>query len=97
MMEINRNQWFLAGLVLVFLGLQFRLVDSFVLTPEVTQFLAKRTGHPVAAVNSSLQFFAPAVKPVIKKTVQAPEWLGWALLSLGGVLVLHSLGMRKPE
>ena len=37
MMDITRNQYFLAGLVLLFLGLQFRLVESFVLTPEFTQ------------------------------------------------------------
>ena len=96
-MEVNRNQWFLAGLVLVFLGIQFRMVDSFVLTPEVTQFLAKRTGHPVAAVNAGTQFFAPAARPLFKQTVRTPDWLGWALLSIGSVLVLHSLGMKKPD
>jgi hypothetical protein len=31
-----------------------------------------------------------------KKVVQPPEWLGWCLMSIGGVLVLHSLAMRKP-
>jgi len=96
-MEINRNQWFLFGLILVLLGVQFHLVNSFVLTPEVTQFLAKQSGHPVAAVNASAQLFAPAAKPIIRKTVQPPEWLGWALLSIGSVLVLHSFGMKRPE
>ncbi|MBN2477141.1 MAG: hypothetical protein JXB62_21210 [Pirellulales bacterium] len=96
-MEINRNQYFLAGLVLLFLGIQFRLVDSFVLTPEVTQFLAERSGHPIAAVNSTAQLFAPEAKPIVKKTVRAPEWLGWALASVGSVLILHSLGMKRPE
>jgi hypothetical protein len=30
-MEINRNQYFLAGIVLLFVGIQFRLVDSVTL------------------------------------------------------------------
>ena len=31
-MDINRNQFFMAGLVLLFLGLQFRATESVVLT-----------------------------------------------------------------
>ena len=97
MMDITRNQILAAGLVLVFVGLQFRLVDSFVLTPQFTHFLAERTGHPVAAVSNTAQALVPAAEPVVKKTVKPPDWLGWSLLSVGAVLVLHSAGMRKPE
>lgn len=97
MMDITRNQILVVGLVLVFLGLQFRLVDSFVLTPEFTHILAERTGHPLAAVNNTTQAFAPAAQPVVKKTVKPPDWLGWSLLSIGAVLILHSWGMKKPD
>ena len=31
-----------------------------------------------------------------RKVVQPPQWLGYALLSVGSVLVLHSLAMPKP-
>ena len=31
------------------------------------------------------------------KTFRPPEWLGWSLLSIGSVLVLHSWGMKKPD
>ena len=37
MMDINRNQYFMVGLVLLLLGLQLRLVDSYTLTPELTK------------------------------------------------------------
>jgi hypothetical protein len=34
--------------------------------------------------------------PVPRKTVRPPQWLGWLMLSAGGVLVMHSLAMPKP-
>ncbi len=96
MMDINRNQWFMAGLVLLLLGLQFRMIDSFNLTPELTQFLAERTNHPLAAVNASTAAITPDQKPIAKKKVNPPEWIGWMLLSVGATFILHSLAMKKP-
>jgi len=91
--EINRNQYFLLGLVLLFLGIQFRLVDSVVLTPDFSRFLSQRFGqkstNPVA--------FLPAAGPAVAKTVRPPEWLGYSLMSIGSVLILHSLAMKRPD
>jgi hypothetical protein len=97
-MEFNRNHYLLFGLILVFLGLQFNQVDSFVLTPEFTNFLARRSGHPIAAVQAASQSIFQVEKPLItvRKAVRPPEWLGWCMMSVGAVLVLHSLAMRKP-
>jgi hypothetical protein len=96
MMDITRNQYFFLGLACVLLGIQFRLVDSFELTPEFTQFLAERTGHPLASVNAATQSLTDSERPLIKKVVHPPEWLGWSLISLGAVLILHSWSMKKP-
>ena len=41
-MELNRNQYFLAGLVIFFLGIQLRMVDGFVLNERATHFLHQR-------------------------------------------------------
>ena len=95
MMDISRNQFYFAGLLCLLLGTQFRLIDSVELTPEFTQFLAERTGHPLAAVGAATQALSPAEKPMVKKAIHPPEPLGWALLSVGAVLVLHSWGMKK--
>ncbi|MFH1923325.1 MAG: hypothetical protein ABIP48_25970 [Planctomycetota bacterium] len=94
-MDVNRNQWFMSGLVLVFLGLQFRSIDAVVLTPEFTKFVAERAGQLVASADPSTGTLvrAEAVPP---KTIQPPEWFSWALISIGAVLVLHSLSMVKP-
>jgi hypothetical protein len=96
MMDITRNQYFFAGLACLLIGFQFRMVESFDLTPEFTQFLAERTGHPLASVNAATQSLTQAEKPLAKKNVKPPDWLGFSLLSIGAVLVLHSWGMKKP-
>lgn len=99
-MELNRNQWFLAGLVLLLLGLQFRMIDSVVLTPELTKFLADHASGPgsgpVATASQTMGAFMTA-EPLASKTVRPPEWVGWSLLSIGAVLVLHAMSMRKPD
>jgi hypothetical protein len=94
-MDLNRNQWLLLGLLVLFLGIEFRLIDSIELTPEVTRFVAERTGRPLAAASRPVGAMLRA-EPVPPKTVRPPEWLGWAFLSLGAVLILHALSMKGP-
>ncbi len=77
MMDITRNQYFFAGLLLLLLGGQLRMIDTIDLTPEFTQFLAERTGHPLAAVNDVGQSLTQSEKPLVKKTVRPPDWIGW--------------------
>jgi hypothetical protein len=104
-MDISRNQYFLAGLIFLFLGIQFRMISTVTLTPEFTQLLAERTGHPLAAVNAATPATTNAATPaattstgpVLKKTFRPPDWLGWSFISIGSVLILHSLAMRRPD
>ena len=96
MMDMNRNQWFMIGLILLFLGIQFRMVETYVLTPEFTQFLAERTGHPLAAVNAAAGSFSSSERPTVTKPVKPPEWLGWCVGSMGFVCILHCLAMKSP-
>jgi len=95
-MEFNRNQYFLAGLVLLFLGIELRMVDSVVLTSEFTKFLGTRSEHPVVAATNTVDALMGTDIKLPPKTIRPPEWLGWALASIGSVLVLHSLAMNKP-
>ena len=96
MMDITRNQYFFAGLLCLLMGAQFRMIDTVEFTPEFTQILAERTGHPLASVSDITQTLTPSGKPVAKKTVRPPDWIGWSLISLGAVLILHSWAMKKP-
>ena len=95
-MDITRNQWFMAGLVFLLLGGQFRMIDSVVLTPEVTKFLAERTGNTMAAASNMLGSLVN-VDAAPPKTFQPPDWVSWALISVGAVLVLHALSMKGPD
>lgn len=96
MMDITRNQYFFAGLACLLLGIQFRMIETVELTPEFTQFLAERTGHPLASVSAATQTMTQSDKPMVKKTVRPPDWIGFAMMSVGAVLILHSWGMKKP-
>jgi hypothetical protein len=92
-MEITRNQFFMAGLVLVLLGFQFRAIESVELKKQCAEFLAERTDHPLISVTAPV--LGPVESATVDRVIHPPEWLGWMFLSLGGVLVLHSLAMPK--
>ena len=92
-MEMNRNQYFFIGVVVVLMGLQFRMVSSYTLTPNATRFLAERTQ---SSSNSTLFAFSSDLGATPQKVISPPEWLGWCLMSVGAVFILHSLAMRKP-
>ncbi|MEN1680885.1 MAG: hypothetical protein AAGJ46_14955 [Planctomycetota bacterium] len=99
-MELNRNQYFFAGVLLVLLGVQFRLVSTFVLTPEAAQLLAKKPAAVATETATPAAFGVPekpAFVPSARREIRPPEWLGWCLMSVGAVLVLHSLSMKKPD
>jgi hypothetical protein len=93
-MDLNRNQFFFLGLVVLLIGVQVRFVSSYVLNPKATKFLAERTGQS----SSTSSFFAmtSGTDAAPRKVLQPPEWLGWCLMSVGAVLVLHSLALQKP-
>lgn len=93
-MEFNRNQFMMIGVVVLLLGLQFRMFESCTLSPKTTQFLASRFSDAGSAAATNT-FFA-AGSPAVRKVVRPPNWLGWSLMSVGSVLILHSLAMKKP-
>ncbi|HRX80195.1 MAG: hypothetical protein H6821_10535 [Planctomycetaceae bacterium] len=95
-MEFNRNHYLGIGMIVLLLGLQFRYVDSFQLTEETTTFLAKRLKkEPTVSQNPLAVIFGQTNPVAMKKTVRPPKWLGWSMISIGSVLVIQSLGMRK--
>lgn len=93
-MELNRNQYFFIGLVILLLGVQLRMVSSYTLTHEATKFLAQRTQS--SAADAAAFNLATDMGSLPKKVINPPEWLGWCLMSVGSVLILHSLAMKKP-
>jgi hypothetical protein len=95
-MEINRNQYFLMGIVVLFVGLQIRAVETYVLNERASKFLAERLGPMLADADNSASQFVAATGTVPRRTVKLPTWVGYAVISVGAVLVLHSLAMKRP-
>lgn len=94
-MELNRYHYFIAGIFILLIGIQLRMVESYVLNEESTRWLMEQSDDPAhQIVNKTNQLF-PAAGPLPRKTVVPPQWIGWAAVSLGSVLILHSLGMPK--
>lgn len=90
--EFNRNQFFLVGVFVLLLGIQFRMVDTITLNDKASKFLAARAASSATTTLASLM----PTGGVPKQTLHPPQWLGWALISVGAVCILHSLGMQKP-
>ena len=99
-MSVNRNQFFMAGLVVLLFGLQLRWVESFELNEPATKFIQKRLQKKKAkqAFTNPFVFVANTTGAAPKRQrIVPPRWIGWALVSVGAVLVLHSLAMKKPD
>jgi hypothetical protein len=97
-MEFNRNHYLMAGIVVLLLGIQFRLVDQFVLNDHTTTFVNKQLkATAVAAADDSTAAMTQVTPSSSLKVVRPPKWVGWALISVGGVLILHSLAMKRPD
>jgi len=95
-MQFTRNRYFMVGTLLVLLGIQFRLVQSFVLNEQTTRTLSKLTKQtPVASNSRSMTSFLMQVHPNPKKNVQPPRWLGLAMVAVGAVVALHAMAMPK--
>jgi hypothetical protein len=96
-MEINRNQYFMIGIVILALGIQFRMVDSVTLTEDASQFLAQRAIAKKADEGELPMVFVPAAEKSQankRQTIKPPQWLGWALISTGAVLVQHPVAIE---
>jgi len=84
----KRHHLLLVGLLLFMAGVQFRIVESFTLNERSTRFVATEMGG--AEGQQGLWQGGP-----IRKVVEPPRWLGLALMSIGAVLTVKSLAMRR--
>ena len=86
-MALNRHRLLLAGLLLFFLGVQFRLVASFTLNERSSHFVAARLGGGPQPASWQA--------PPLRKVVEPPRWLGLALMSVGAVFTVKSFSMKQ--
>lgn len=94
--EFNRNQYFFLGAIILLFGLQVRMVSAYVLSEDATRFLAERSHASSSAPEQALVSFTSSTGMIPNKVIRPPQWLGWCLISVGAVLMLHSLAMPRP-
>ncbi len=95
-MEFNRNHFFLVGLLLLFLGLQLRALDSVVLNEQSTRFITRKIGSKQQVARAEIIQTASLGQMAPRKVIKPPRWIGWALISAGAVFALHALALRRP-
>ena len=96
-MTWNRQRYFTLGVILFLLGVQFRLIDTFVLNEPTTRTLHKMTQNGQFVSRDPVVETYMAIAPSPKKAIQPPEWLGWVLLTIGGVISLHAMILPKDS
>ena len=94
-MSIYRNRYFLTGLLLILLGIQFRMVDSFVLNEQATRALARVSKSGAVADNSSVSSVMLGIHPNPTKRVDPPRWLGLAMITVGAIVSFHAIAIPK--
>lgn len=95
-MKMTRNQYFLVGVLLILLGSQFRMVESFVLNESATRALARVTRNTPVASNDFMSSMMLQYHPKPTKRMAPPRWLGMALIAIGAVVSLHAVAIPKP-
>lgn len=96
-MEFDRNRYFMIGMLLFLLGVQFRMVESFVLNETSTRALARIAEDSQLASQDFGANLYLEVHPSPKKNVKPPHWLGWVLLTTGGVISLHAMVLPRSR
>ncbi|TWU44033.1 hypothetical protein Q31b_15680 [Novipirellula aureliae] len=92
-----RHRYFLFGLLLVLFGVQFRMIDTFVLNESTTRTLARFKETSTASSGSMVDSIFLQVHPKPMKRVQPPRWIGLSMIALGAVISLHAVAVPSQN
>ena len=99
-MSLYRNRYFFIGILLILVGIQFRMVHSFVLNEPATRVLARFDKSKSVANNTGMSSLLMQVYPNPTKRVEPPRWLGLAMITVGAVISCHAIvipGQQRAE
>ena len=84
------------GLLLLLMGMQLRVVETFIVTPAATQTLAHWFGPSSSSVEGVVQqFVLDTASP--RKAITPPRWLGFACLAAGFITLAFGLLRRRKR
>ncbi len=98
MMQFTRARYFMVGILLILLGIQFRMVESVTLSEQATRRDCQShqtSARRVQLAHHDLVLDASLSQP--KKRVAPPRWLGLALVAVGDVFSLHAMAMPRSH
>ncbi|MDG2221464.1 MAG: hypothetical protein P8L85_08800 [Rubripirellula sp.] len=96
-MSMYRNRYFFLGILLLLIGIQFRMVESFVLNEKATRALARISKESTVADNSGMGAMLMQIYPNPTKRVAPPRWLGLSMIAIGAVISCHALAIPSPQ
>ena len=83
-MKVQPPQYLMAGIILLVFGLQFLLVDSYVLSVQASEIVKSQLDIPPAG--SSSQY-----------TVWLPPWFSWSLLVAASFCFVWTIRTARRE
>ncbi|WP_237607403.1 hypothetical protein [Roseimaritima sediminicola] len=92
---MDRNRYFLIGMLLILIGIQFRMVESVVLNEQTTRALARVTNTKAVANSDMMSSLLMQVYPAPKKRIVPPRWIGLAMIAIGAVVSLHAIAIPR--
>ena len=96
MISMYRSRYFLIGVLLILLGVQFRMVDSFVLNAPATEMLTTVTEKVKVASTSNSSLFTRLYRSPTYR-VTPPRWLGLAMIAVGAVISFHAMSVPRRD
>lgn len=93
--NLRYHVWIYIGVMVFLLGLQLRMVETFTFTSDSTRVLNDWFGpNGSGAPTGAIERWA-VNQNLVQKQYRPQAWLGYALLSAGGVMVVHGWFQRR--
>ncbi len=101
---MDGNRMFMVGVIVLLLGIQFRVVESFELNPWASNVVDKRFPNgsvdPVTSYVSQPGYADPWAAPAVatgatNRIITPPRQLALSFISVGAILILVSPAYRK--
>ena len=89
------------GVIFLALGIQLRLVDSYELNDAASKAVTKKAIDQQEPMQQRTSLFVSQVSEQMgvsqRRVIRPPDWIGWLLSSIGVVLIMHALAMKRSE